>query len=150
MGMFSDCLAQLLISTSRPPDTESSHVWHHAGSVLIGSAGLKQSGLAGVWWQAVALLVAVLPVWLTQLGAQIPESSTTHVLLGGLVASRFGLWLFDLAVSQMLQEWVADEELGKLPTAAHYKTLLCANPPKPMKGSIFCNWPRTYMVQLTV
>ena len=29
-----------------------------------------------------------------------------HVLAAGLVASRFGLWAFDLAVSQMLQERV--------------------------------------------
>lgn len=76
--------------------------------------GLKPTGMAGIWWQAVMLLVAVFPVWLTQLGARIPESSTTHVLLGGLVASRFGLWLFDLAVSQMLQEWIDTEELGEL------------------------------------
>lgn len=77
-------------------------------------AGLKATGLAGIWWQLLALAIAVFPVWLTQLGARIPEASTTHVLLGGLVASRFGLWLFDLAVSQMLQEWVTPEELGKL------------------------------------
>lgn len=74
--------------------------------------------MAGIWWQALALLIAVFPVWLTQMGARIPESSTTHVLLGGLVASRFGLWLFDLAISQMLQEWVDQDELGRLSCAA--------------------------------
>lgn len=35
-----------------------------------------------------------------------------HVLAAGLVASRFGLWSFDLAVSQMLQERVPNEQLG--------------------------------------
>ena len=44
------------------------------------------------------------------------------MLLGGLVASRFGLWLFDLAVSQMLQEWVTPEELGKLLSQAVQST----------------------------
>lgn len=67
----------------------------------------------GIWWQAVSLLAAVVPVWLTQLGARLPASATSHVLLGGLVASRFGLWLFDLSVSQMLQEWVPAEDIGR-------------------------------------
>ncbi len=36
-----------------------------------------------------------------------------YVLLSGLVASRFGLWLFDLAVTQLQQELVPDTELGE-------------------------------------
>ena len=40
----------------------------------------------------------------------------TYALLGGLIVSRFGLWTVDLAVSQLLQEWVADDELGALLT----------------------------------
>ena len=76
-------------------------------------AGLKTSGLMGVWWQAMALTLAVAPVWLTQLGARLPESTTSHILLMGLVASRFGLWLFDLSVSQMLQEWIPADDLGE-------------------------------------
>ena len=35
-----------------------------------------------------------------------------HVLAGGLVLSRFGLWLFDLSVGQMLQERVPGLEMG--------------------------------------
>ena len=76
-------------------------------------AGLKKTGLMGVWWQATALILAVTPVWLTQLGARLPESSTSHTLLAGLVASRFGLWLFDLSVSQMLQEWIPASDIGR-------------------------------------
>lgn len=78
---------------------------HHA-------AGLKTTGLVGIWWQTISLAVAVLPVWLGQLGARLPAATISHVLLGGLVASRFGLWLFDLSVSQMLQEWIPDEDIG--------------------------------------
>ena len=81
-------------------------------------AGLKASGVMGIWWQATSLIIAVVPVWLTQLGARLPASTTYHVLLAGLVASRFGLWLFDLSVSQMLQEWVPAEDVGEL-TDAH-------------------------------
>ena len=76
-------------------------------------AGLKTTGLMGIWWQAIALILAVMPVWLTQLGARLPESSTSHTLLMGLVASRFGLWLFDLSVSQMLQEWIPASDIGE-------------------------------------
>lgn len=47
----------------------------------------------------------------------------TYSLLGGLIISRFGLWTFDLAVSQLLQEWVADGELG-----ASLKPSLSATP----------------------
>jgi iron-regulated transporter 1 len=35
------------------------------------------------------------------------------LLLCGLVASRLGIWLFDLAVSQLQQELVAHDELGE-------------------------------------
>lgn len=72
------------------------------------------TGLVGVWWQALALTLAVAPVWLTQLGARLPESTTSNILLTGLVASRFGLWLFDLSVSQMLQEWIPAADIGEL------------------------------------
>jgi hypothetical protein len=36
-----------------------------------------------------------------------------YVLLSGLVASRFGLWLFDLAVTQLQQELVLESQLGE-------------------------------------
>ena len=68
-------------------------------------------------WGMVAdcsLLVAVTPLCLAQLGRQLSVPIVDHVLLAGLITSRFGLWLFDLSVCQMLQEWVAVEELGKL------------------------------------
>ena len=36
-----------------------------------------------------------------------------RLLLAGLVLSRWGLWTFDLAVTQMLQERVAFSQLGE-------------------------------------
>ena len=83
--------------------------------VTLVCAGLKATGLLGVWLQTTALTFAVAPVWLTQLGARLPESTTAQILLVGLVASRFGLWLFDLSVSQMLQEWIPTDDIGKQP-----------------------------------
>ena len=74
--------------------------------------------MLGVWWRAISLVLAVASVWFAQLGAHLLASTTSHILLGGLVASRFGLWLFDLAVSQMLQDWVPAEDIGKLPAKA--------------------------------
>ena len=50
----------------------------------------------------------MVPVALAVAGSAV----LTHLLAAGLVASRFGLWTFDLAVSQMLQERVADREMG--------------------------------------
>jgi hypothetical protein len=44
-----------------------------------------------------------------------------YVLLAGLVASRFGLWLFDLVVTQLQQELVLKTELGEALTGQ----LLC-------------------------
>lgn len=38
----------------------------------------------------------------------------THVLVSGVAASRWGLWTFDLAVSQLLQERVPDDQLSTL------------------------------------
>ncbi|KAL3161599.1 hypothetical protein ABBQ32_010458 [Trebouxia sp. C0010 RCD-2024] len=85
---------------------------------LLNRSGLKTTGVMGIWWQAVSLVLAVAPVWLAQLGVHMPASAASHILLGGLVASRFGLWLFDLAVSQMLQEWVPAKNIGMVPAKA--------------------------------
>lgn len=108
------------LSGSKPSCQLTAHdCLQHLGSSLGSSlsfwqcAGLKATGLIGIWWQMLCLAMAVMPVWLGQLGARLPASTIAHLLLGGLVASRFGLWLFDLAVSQMLQEWVRDEDIGK-------------------------------------
>jgi len=35
-----------------------------------------------------------------------------HALVAGLILSRFGLWAFDLAVNQMIQETAEPEALG--------------------------------------
>ena len=77
------------------------------------SAGLLRTGLLGICAQLTCLVVAVSPALLSLGGTRVAPTSTTHILVGGLVASRFGLWTFDLCVTQMLQEWVSNQELGE-------------------------------------
>lgn len=96
--------------------------------------GLVGAGVLGVSWQLSCLVAGVAPVVIAQAlaGSQAdrPAPSATapgfvdsghagtlplhllYVLLLGLVLSRFGLWLFDLAVSQLQQELVPETELG--------------------------------------
>ena len=66
----------------------------------------------GIWCQTLALWAGITPSLLLKGGWALPNALITYSLVGGLVISRFGLWTFDLAVSQLLQEWVADSELG--------------------------------------
>jgi len=70
-----------------------------------------------VWLQLACLLVAIIPAVVTRVGAARPAAAPlgARVLAAGLAASRAGLWLFDLAVSQMLQERVPLQELGAPP-----------------------------------
>ena len=34
-------------------------------------------------------------------------------MVGGLVASRTGLWMYDLAVTQLIQQGVAEDHMGE-------------------------------------
>lgn len=92
------------------------------------AAGLEAAGAAGVGWLNLCLWASAAPAAIAAL-AGVPLSSPAAgagggagggsapgplllLLLCGLAASRFGVWLFDLAVSQMQQERVAPAELG--------------------------------------
>lgn len=94
--------------------------------------GLVTSGTFGITWQLTCLVIGVTPVLVTHLkmdnrmkssllnsAAAAPSdlagdgsAAMLYVLLCGLVASRLGLWLFDLAVTQLQQEQVPDNQLG--------------------------------------
>lgn len=76
--------------------------------------GLRLSGVLGISWQLSCLLCGVLPTMLHQLHVlQMSGTGLLYVLLAGVVASRVGLWLFDLTISQLQQESVAKHELGR-------------------------------------
>lgn len=72
------------------------------------------SGALGIGWQLLSLTVAIVPAVVGRFGgaAVVSASAVTHFLVGGIVASRLGLWLFDLCVGQLLQEEVSANELG--------------------------------------
>ncbi len=86
-----------------------SELWvkHHQALICsVLCAGLDGSGCVGIGCQWVFLLVTLI------VASTLGQPAGTHVLAVGLVGSRFGLWAFDLAVSQMLQERVPNEQLG--------------------------------------
>ena len=80
--------------------------------------GLVKTGAAAIVAQVVCLVGGAVPiavVWVV--GGDVSEHVhinvwLVRVLLLGLVFSRFGLWGFDLAVNQILQETVPSASLG--------------------------------------
>ena len=72
-----------------------------------GTAGLDVAGAWSIGFQWGSLALALI------LSSALAQPAGMHALAGGLVASRFGLWAFDLAASQMLQERVPSEQLGE-------------------------------------
>lgn len=90
--------------------------------------GLEASGALGIWAQLACLLAGAAPAVLARAArARGPSIAAARVLLAALAASRAGLWLFDLAVGQMLQERVAPQELGG-PEFQGFKELAIHNP----------------------
>jgi iron-regulated transporter 1 len=84
--------------------------------------GLLPTGAAAVWAQLLCLVLAATPAII--LGTKNPlergeeggnnnfSTLVTRLLIFGLILSRFGLWGFDLAVNQILQETVPSANLG--------------------------------------
>ncbi len=87
--------------------------------------GLLRCGLLGISYQLLCLSLGVLPVLYytlewgggdgspTEGGASVAQMTLVRILIAGVVASRTGVWLFDLAVSQLVQELVPQSELGE-------------------------------------
>ena len=71
-------------------------------------------------------------------GARVGGPVAMHVLVSGVAASRWGLWTFDLAVSQLLQERVPDSELSAITALLHTSSserasffpVFCVFPPR--------------------
>ncbi|KAG2451247.1 hypothetical protein HYH02_003854 [Chlamydomonas schloesseri] len=77
-------------------------------------AGLRFCAAAGITYQLACLSAGVLPVALTIMshGGGKPSVGQVRVMVGGLVSSRTGLWMYDLAVTQLIQQGVAEEHMG--------------------------------------
>lgn len=74
--------------------------------------GLVRAGAGAIAAQLVCLLLAAAPAMAAAAGAPLGAGLVTHALVGGLVLSRFGLWSFDLAVNQLIQEGTPSSMLG--------------------------------------
>ncbi|XP_044954800.1 solute carrier family 40 member 1-like [Hordeum vulgare subsp. vulgare] len=59
--------------------------------------------LWSIWMQWCCLLLCAGSIWVRGL-------ASAWVLMGGVAASRLGLWMFDLAVTQLMQDNVPDSE----------------------------------------
>lgn len=72
---------------------------------------MATGGLA-IWLQLACLLGGVLPAVAAALGAAVAARARMYALVWGLVLSRFGLWTYDLAANQLIQETVDPATLG--------------------------------------
>lgn len=83
--------------------------------------GLGKSAYVGISIQFLSLLIAVAPSLLVKLGVDFGLAFfSIHVLVIGLVVSRFGLWLFDLSISQTIQTTVDPDILGSISGAQKF------------------------------
>ncbi|KAI9009761.1 Ferroporti-1 [Gaertneriomyces semiglobifer] len=74
---------------------------------IVARIGLIRTGLWAVWSEGLLLLPVVVSFWM-------PDGSLAEAFLmfGGTAASRFGLWIFDMAQMQIMQERVDSAEAG--------------------------------------
>jgi len=85
---------------------------------LIKRSGIEFTGLISIWFQHVCLIVGVAFFFLLDLQERdiipstVPSQVSIAVFLLMLVLSRIGLWSFDLAERQIMQEYVAEEKRG--------------------------------------
>lgn len=61
-----------------------------------------RTGLWSIWAQWSFLLVCLASVWIHN------SITSAWLLMGGVAASRLGLWMFDLSVMQLMQEQVSE------------------------------------------
>jgi iron-regulated transporter 1 len=78
---------------------------------------------AAVAFQLLWLLIGVLPVSFSSGSASLPAPPLLRLLMASIAISRAGLWMADLAVSQLLQDGVSAAELG---TVNGVQSSLCA------------------------
>lgn len=80
---------------------------------LHGRYGLRISGFLSNAFFLTCILLGALPD-IGNLIFPISSSIRFNFLVGAIAVSRFGLWVFDLSVSQIIQEWVDETQLGRV------------------------------------
>ncbi|KAK3029512.1 hypothetical protein RJ639_037533, partial [Escallonia herrerae] len=63
-----------------------------------------RTGIWSIWSQWTCLLVCVASIWVQN------SLIAAYLLMGGVAASRLGLWMFDLAVIQQMQDQVHESD----------------------------------------
>ncbi|CAA7406232.1 unnamed protein product [Spirodela intermedia] len=63
-----------------------------------------RTGLWSIWAQWACLLVCLASIWIES------QLLSSWMLMGGVAASRLGLWMFDLAVMQQMQDLVPESD----------------------------------------
>ncbi|CAL5042332.1 unnamed protein product [Urochloa decumbens] len=63
-----------------------------------------RTGLWSIWMQWCCLLACVASIWASS------SLASAWMLMAGVAASRLGLWMFDLAVMQLMQDGVPEHE----------------------------------------
>lgn len=74
--------------------------------------GLVPVGAAAIWLQLACLVGGAAPAVAAAAGAPVGNGARVHALVWGLVLSRYGLWTYDLAANQLVQETAEHASLG--------------------------------------
>ncbi|KAI9324216.1 Ferroporti-1 [Obelidium mucronatum] len=74
--------------------------------ILIRNIGLHKTGLVSIWSQVLCLLPVLLSFTITN-----NPALQSFLFFGGVIFSRLGLWSFDMAQMQLLQQTVVGGEL---------------------------------------
>ncbi|XP_021908566.1 solute carrier family 40 member 1-like [Carica papaya] len=72
--------------------------------ILQSRISTLRTGLWSIWSQWTCLLVCVCSIWVKN------NLVSAYMLMGGVAASRLGLWVFDLAVIQQMQDLVPESD----------------------------------------
>ncbi|CDY11259.1 BnaA03g00950D [Brassica napus] len=72
--------------------------------LLLSRLSPLRTGLWSFWSQWTCLLVCVGSIWVQK------EKVASYMLMAGVAASRLGLWMFDLAVIQQMQDLVPESD----------------------------------------
>ncbi|GMP86050.1 hypothetical protein CsSME_00038989 [Camellia sinensis var. sinensis] len=76
--------------------------------ILQSRISTLRTGLWSIWSQWICLLVCVASIWVQN------KLVSAYVLMGGVAASRLGLWMFDLSVIQQMQVIVSNGSSSRI------------------------------------
>ncbi|XP_020578242.1 solute carrier family 40 member 1-like isoform X3 [Phalaenopsis equestris] len=72
--------------------------------ILHSRISTLRTGLWSIWTQWCFLLICLASIWVSN------GIASAWILMGGVAASRLGLWMFDLGVTQLMQDQVSEAD----------------------------------------